>query len=245
MAGRVFVVVAFVGMTSCVGPDPSTDGEPSDFDPVAWSGGDGKADSSGVPAVFDRNNIMDDSVFTAAQAVNGNAVQAFLEASPYGKSWLATATLDGMRFSDDLIAIATAQNIDPIVLLARMQVESSLVSATTTPSQSRIDAALGCGCPDASACSDQYSGLSRQLRCAAEVLSSKFAESQSDSGLWNKGKTRNTDDPLAVTPGSNATAALYAYTPWVLLNTGGNWLVWNVSRRFLKAFDDAGALNLP
>ena len=244
MAARTAVFMACLGVTSCVGADPSTDSEPSDFDPVSWSDGNGKADSSGIPAVFNRNDIMEDSLFTAA-AVDANGVQAFLEKSPYGKSWLAGATLDGMRFSDDLIAIAAAQNIDPIVLLARMQVESSLVSSLTTPSTSRLDAALGCGCPDSSACSGEFTGLSRQLRCAAEVLSSKFADSEHDTGLWNKGHTRNTSDPLAVTPASNATAALYAYTPWVLEGKGGNWLVWNVSLKFLKAFDDAGTLNLP
>ena len=31
---------------------------------------------------------------------------------------------------------------------------------------------------------------------------------------------------------NHATASLYAYTPWVLVNTGGNWLVWNITRKY-------------
>ena len=174
-------------------------------------------------------------------------MQAFLQSSPHGDELaFAGATLDGKRFADDLIEIAAGDGIDPIVLLARMQVESSLVSATTTPTASRINAALGCGCPDTSnGCSGAYTGLSLQLRCAAQVLSGKLSDSENGTGLWDIGKPRTTDDPLSVTPKSNATAALYAYTPWVLEGKGGNWLVWNVSRRFLKAFDDAGTLHLP
>jgi hypothetical protein len=230
-------------VAGCVGT-ASDHEEQSDFDPVEWSP-DGKADFGGIPAVFDRNNIMDDVVFGTA-AVDTQALQAFLENSPYGtRSWLADTQLDGMRFADDVYAIAQAHGIDPIVLLARMQVESSLVSATVRPSKSRIDTALGCGCPDSSGCSSAYVGLSGQLRCAADVLAGKYDESNAGTGAWRKGHTSRTSDPLSVTPKSNATAALYAYTPWVLQGRGGNWLVWNVTRKFLKHFDDAGSLHLP
>ena len=237
--------LAVLLVASCAGAGPTHD-EPSDFDPVDWTGPDGKADFAGVPAVFDKNDIMEDVILTADTAVDGNAVQAFLESSPYGtRSWLADVTLDGKRFSDDLVAIAGAQGVDPVVLLARMQVESSLVSATVRPSATRINTALGCGCPDSSNCASAYRGLSNQLTCAAQVLTDRFGESQDGSGDWRKGHAHKTSDPTWVTPRSNATAALYAYTPWVLQGTGGNWLVWNVSRKFLKHFDQAGTLHLP
>ncbi len=209
-----------------------------------WSGG--KADSSGLPAVFDRNTIMSDTVFATTTAVAGDAVQQFLESSPYGtRSWLADTTLGGARFSDAVVLIGQQYGIDPIVLLARMQVESSLVSATVKPSASRIAFALGCGCPDASSCSSQYSGLGNQLRCAGDVLSTQAADSHQGSGSWVAGQTTRTDDGYHVTPSDDATAALYAYTPWVLVGSGGNWLVWNVTRKYLKHFDDAGNLQLP
>jgi hypothetical protein len=87
--------------------------------------------------------------------------------------------------------------------------------------------------------------MRNQLRCATEVLTKKFGESVDGSGQWAMGKKRNTLDPLSVTPTNHATAALYAYTPWVLTGRGGNWLVWNVTRRFLSHFDEAGTLVLP
>ena len=77
------------------------------------------------------------------------------------------------------------------------------------------------------------------------VLSGKAAESAGGTGAWRKNHATRTSDSLMVTPRNDATAALYAYTPWVLQGTGGNWLVWNVTRKFLKHFDDAGTLHLP
>ena len=46
------------------------------------------------------------------------------------------------------------------------------------------------------------------------------------------GRARDTADPVAITPANRATAALYTYTPWVLRGQGGNWLFWNVYRKF-------------
>lgn len=136
-------------------------------------------------------------------------------------------------------------NINPAVVLARMQVESSLVSATVKPSTSKINHALGCGCPDGRACSSAYAGLKNQLRCAVDVLNMQYRGSVEKTGEWKLSTTKRTLDPLSVTPKSHATAALYAYTPWVLVGRGGNWLVWNVTRKYLKHFDEAGTLHLP
>jgi hypothetical protein len=236
-------VVVCLALAACAEGAPGHD-EPADFDPVDWSGG--KADSSGVPAVFDKNTIMTNAVFATTGAVDGTAVQQFLEASPYGtRSWLADETLGGARFSDAIVVIGQQYGIDPIVLLARMQAESSLVSATAKPSASRVAFALGCGCPDASGCSSTYAGLGEQLRCAGDVLSTQYGDSQRGAGEWDTGKARSTGDHYRVTPSDDATAALYAYTPWVLVGSGGNWLVWNVTRKYLKHFDQAGTLQLP
>ena len=232
-------------MSACAAADPgSTDSEPADFDPVDWSGG--KADSSGVPATFDRNLILTDQVMTATNAVTGDAVQAFLEDSPYGtRSWLADTTVGGARFSDAVVLLGQQNNIDPIILLARAQVESSLVSATVKPSNSKLETALGCGCPDGASCNDNYYGLGNQIRCAAQVLTARAADSANKDGTWIAGDAHSTSDHYRIVPVNNSTAALYAYTPWVLPGTGGNWLVWNVTRKFLKHFDDAGTLDLP
>lgn len=246
MRRSIIVLVSALTIAACAAMDgPYTDHDvASDFAPVDWTM-DGKADTSGVPAVFDPNNLMTDAVFTATSAVDGDAIQQFLEMSPYGVSWLATEMIGNQRFADAVVSIASARGIDPVLLLVRVQVESSLVSATTAPSDARLAIALGCGCPDSSTtCSSSDLGLGTQLTCAAEVLSDQFAASQNGTGQWRIAQARTTSDGVTVTPIDNATAALYAYTPWVLVDTGGNWLVWNITRRFLKQFDSAGTLNL-
>ena len=57
---------------------------------------------------------------------------------------------------------------------------------------------------------------------------------------WAVGREKETLDGTLVVPSNRATAALYTYTPWVLVGSGGNWLFWNVfqnySRHLLKAF---------
>jgi hypothetical protein len=237
---RAILVLA---LASCATSEPcASSDDASDCAPVDWS--DSKSDASGVPATFNRNNIMTDAVLTTA-AVDGNAVQGFLASSPYGHSWLADLQVSGQRFADVVVGVGSQYGVDPIVLLARMQVESSLVSATSRPSSAKINAALGCACPDGSTTCGS-AGLVAQLDCAGQVLSQHFADSQNGvRGEWRVGVTMTSSDHYQVTPTDNATAALYAYTPWVLVGSGGNWLVWNVTRRFLKAFDAAGTLNLP
>jgi hypothetical protein len=245
---RALAVIALLLGACMTGEAPGEgQGDPADYDEVEWGGVDGKGDFSGVPAVFDRHNIMSDEILLAASAVDATAVQRFLEHTPYGgsRSWLADHMIGNLRFSDVLVMESRAGGIDPIVLLARMQVESSLVSKTVKPGPSTIRHALGCGCPDGAACSSAYAGLQSQLRCAIDVLNQQLGTSRDGTGQWKLGSTRKTLDPLSVTPRSHATAALYAYTPWVLVGRGGNWLVWNVTRKYLKYFDEAGTLQLP
>lgn len=235
MARHLLFVVMLLGacMTGEDTQVPDHD-EPADFDPVP---GDGKAD--GVPAVFDADDVMGDDLFTGDMEVA--SVQAFLEDSPYGnRSWLASHTVNGVAASQLIVDAARAEHINPLILLSRMQVESSLVSKTVTPSQGRINAALGCGCPDGGTCSAAYRGLAAQLQCGAHTMRRWFDGSVDGSGEWEKDKPKKTLDPKTVTPANHATASLYAYTPWVLVGRGGNWLVWNVTRKYVRHAEARG-----
>ena len=236
-------VLLWVLLSACA-TDVAVDGaadhdEPADFEPAP---ADGKAD--GLPATFDANNVIGDDVFTAAAAMDVADVQAFFERSPYGtRSWLASAQIDGVSAAQAVVDAARGQGIHPLVLVARMQVESTLVSKTVAPSQSRQDHALGCGCPDGSACGAAYRGLDKQLACAAKVLRTQYDASVDGSGEWRKGVAKRTLDPKTVTPATHATASLYAYTPWVLQGTGGTWLVWNVTKKYLLHAEDTGLIH--
>lgn len=189
--------------------------------------------TNGVPATFDKNLIVTDAFFTASSFIGADEVQAFFEVTPYGtRSWMADATLGQARLADVLVDIAVAHDLNPIMLIGRMQVEQSLVSPTENPGGNRVDFAFGCGCPDGQACNEAYRGLDKQLECAAATLEKWYLRSQSGDGLFVMGQQGETLDPDTVVPASHATASLYAYTPWVLEDEGGNWLVWKILARY-------------
>lgn len=211
--------------------------EASDFEVV----GGGSAD--GVASSFDRNSVLTDGFFTDTSMITSAGMQSFLESTPYSsRSWLASYTVDGASAASAIVSAARAEGLNPVLLVARMQVEKSLVSRSSRPSTSVIDAALGCGCPDGGSCSAAYRGLSKQLACAARTLRRHYDGSRDGTGTWRAGRTRRSLDGLSVTPRNHATASLYAYTPWVLVGSGGNWLVWNITRRFYNHMSDRGLL---
>jgi hypothetical protein len=237
---RVTIFCVATNLVGCAAGQTGTgaDGEPSDFDPAP---ADGKAD--GVSAHFDPNNLIDDDTFQGVNTtMDASDVQAFLEMTPYHtRSWLASATVDGQPVSAAIVATAQTYQLHPLVLLSRMQGESGLVSKTTQPSSTLISHAMGCACPDHSACSAAAAGLAKQLDCAGRTLRTWFDASAAGTGQWRLGHPNRTLDPTTVTPATNATAAIYAYTPWVLVGKGGSWLDWNVS---LKYFTYAQAMGL-
>jgi hypothetical protein len=244
-------LVVWAGFTACATPDdedavaPSAPafaahGEPSDFDPVQVP--PGKADS--LPSTFDPAWLMADPFFTQTDAISVYLVQKFFEETPYGtRTWLADETVGSQSAAEALVQVSKTTGINPILLLARMQVEKSLISATERPKQSRVDYAFGCGCPDGRACMTAYKGLDKQLTCAGDTLRDLYAQSEAGEGQWRAGKARKTLDPEWVTPANHATAALYGYTPWVLRRRGGNWLVWNITKKFAKRFEELGVVN--
>ena len=223
--------------------DVDTDGgpvsdEPEDFvvDPA-----DGKAD--GVPATFTANNIMSDAMLTTPDAMSVDDVQSFFERTPYGtRSWLASYSENGASAAELVVQSARAYGINPLVLVARMQCETSIVSKTSMPTQRMINRALGCGCPDGGSCNTAYSGLQKQLDCGARIMRRWYDGSVDGTGAWREGVPRNTLDPQRVTPSNDATASMYAYTPWVMVGRGGSWLAWNVTRKYARYAESTGLM---
>ena len=208
---------------------------PLDFE----ESGDGKAD--GPLSVFNRHRLISDAAFFDVDAMSGAEVQAFFERTPYGlRSFLADKRLaDGRMVSAALVDAARAGGINPIVLLVTLQKEAGLVSKKSAPSRRLVDFAFGCGCPTSS-CSEEFRGLDKQLECAADRLAEYVADmaaSGTSISGWGPGIRKSTLDEVLVTPANRATAALYTYTPFVLQGTGGNWLFWNVWRRYAEHLD--------
>ncbi|MDX2089128.1 MAG: hypothetical protein SFX73_14820 [Kofleriaceae bacterium] len=237
---RVLLLCGVLVSACMTGSPPSEDDagsdEPADYD---VDPDDGKGD--GISATFDRHNVIGESLFENSGNMTVEEVQAFFEDSPYNnRSWLADYEINGVSAAQAIIDAAEAENIHPLMLLTRMQVEASLVSKTVKPSKSRLDRALGCGCPDGHDCASQYLGFDKQLTCGAKILRKWYDASVDGTGQWQRGVTRRTLDPTSVTPANHATASLYQYTPWVLPYRGGNWLVWNVTRKYVRHAEAAG-----
>ncbi len=202
-----------------------------------------KSGAAGLPSSFRANHVMDDSFFTDSDSVDAALVQRFFERGPYNgrRSFLASERVDGQSAAEALVAAARVEGLNPILLLARMQVEKSLIAKSQRPSGNSIDFAFGCGCHDGQACYERFRGLDKQLACAADTLRRHYEGSVAGTSGWVRGRQNTSLDPQRVTPDNHATASLYSYTPWVLEGRGGNWLVWNVTRRYALHFESLGA----
>ncbi|MEC9071481.1 MAG: hypothetical protein VX938_03840 [Myxococcota bacterium] len=230
----VTTALALALLVGCV-QDGTSDGSPDfshvpavDLVPVT----SGKMDGS----TFNPSNILDDWLFEDALLVTTEEIQAFLENSPYGtRSFLADHMVNGQSVAEVLVDAGETAGISPLVLLARMQVEQGLVFLVDTPSQSRLDKAMGCGCPDDAPCNMWEAGMHRQITCSANLMRS-YLEAMDSTGVtvtgWGVGVSKESADGLIITPANQATAALYTYTPWTLEGTGGNWLFANVYTRY-------------
>ena len=116
-----------------------------------------------VSQSFSQNSPISDAFFLDHSALSKEGIQAFLERSPYGRSWLADYTVSGRSTSTMVYNISKLKGVNPILLLSRMQVEASLISASNRPAQHLIDRAMGCGCHDGRACQSRYLGLENQI----------------------------------------------------------------------------------
>ena len=210
-----------------------------DLEPLAESSGK----SDGLSERFDQEWLMSDLFFLNTSALTAVDLQRFLEDTPYGvRSWLADLVINRKSASELIVKVAHERGVNPLLILTRMQVEQSLVSRTEAPSYRVQDAALGCGCHDGARCAPQFKGFEAQLSCAASTLRDLFDQSRQDEGLWVAGRSRKTLDPITIRPANHATAAMYAYTPWVLKGRGGNWLAWNIMRKFTRFLKERGML---
>lgn len=196
-------------------------------------------DIKGDGAAFDADLLMDDTAFADPLVMTQQQVQAFFEHTPYGlRSFFADYRHGGRSVAALVMAAAQTHRISPMVLLVKLQVEMGLLSKTTTPSQFKLDRAMGCGCLSNSDC-DSYLGLGEQFDCSARVLRSYLDDLDSSGQTvagWKVGVRKKVLDGVWVAPRNRATAALYTYTPWALRNRGGNWLFWNVYRRYARHF---------
>ena len=218
------------------------------------------AESDLLTATFDKNDVTDDRTFTDFGTADAATIQRFLEKTPFRDvflhttSPLATYRDGGVLASDIFAAAARKYRINPIELLAAVEAEQSLVSATSLD-EDAAKLAFRCGCPDGPECKvdpARYIGFTRQIECYGGALRAALdaqAMGNATTTGWKRGAPRLTEDQptrIVVTPANTATAALYSYTPVVGKLGGGDASLggvskhWQLLRRFEKAFSYAG-----
>jgi hypothetical protein len=174
----------------------------------------------GSPA-FDPDDLITDSNFSDSFCLSQAQVQSFLSSQPgVLGSYSATDHLGVKRSAAAIVYLAAkAWQVSPKVILATLQKEQGLLSATS-PGASALDWAMGCGCPDSGARDTTDEGFGRQVWYGAESL-------HDDGQGWLAGVTKACGDG-SVEPVDQATYALYCYTPWIGLAGGGNKLFWTL-----------------
>ncbi len=195
---------------------------------VAWAGllalcacggsEDDGTQEAHATASFDAGLVLLDEQLEDAGALSAGQIQAFLEHTPHGnRSALADYSRGGRSAAEMIAGAAATHDINPLVLLARLQLESSLIGKSTATAW-RLDWAMGCGCPDGGGCIDAYEGFDKQIACAAERLRTYLDQIDASGATiagWAPGRSQRTLDGHWVTPRTRATAANYTYTPWV------------------------------
>ena len=187
---------------------------------------------------FRPGNIISDSVFFDTSTMSEAQIQSFLEAqgakctSAYclkqvnvisvnkaADAFCAGYSSPGYEKPSTIIwKVAQSCGVNPQVILVMLQKEQGLIT-TTTPTEGKLRAAMGMGCPDTAACDAQYYGFANQVY--AGIRQMRVYE-LSGRYTWNRpGTTVNVrfhpnaacgTSPVFIE--NQATANLYYYTPY-------------------------------
>ena len=166
---------------------------------------------------FNPNKIIDDAIFDKANSMSAAQIDSWLNSSFGSTSCISTSSgfsspdptgyspSTGFTYGGNVSAgqviydAAQAYSINPQVLLATLQKESSVVSGTASYHCQYINTAMGYGCPDNGSCPTDpatMSGFSKQVIHAAWLF--KFGEQRSEGNIGfdvQKPGWDNSDDP--------------------------------------------------
>jgi hypothetical protein len=164
---------------------------------------------------FSPNDPMSDADLTGGQSITAHQVQLFLEAEGGA---LESYKENGELASSIIVTLSEKSGISPVYMLARLQSEQQLVTATTI-SPHMLLAATGCDLGDPA-----WSGFYNQVECAATLMAADYAAANKGEvigGGWQVGHSCAgpcdglSQDGCDVVPANAATASLYSYTPYV------------------------------
>jgi peptidoglycan hydrolase CwlO-like protein len=169
---------------------------------------------------FDPYAVMSEAVFRNTASMTEADIQAFLERQPGTlKHYRAPDHSGEMKTAAQMISEAAATwNINPQVILVKLQKEQSLL-ARTNPTQSNYDWAMGCGKMDGSTLY-KYQGFGNQVWYGAASLNNNAERWKPGASLKITGND--------IVPANSATYSLYKYTP----HLGGTMSFWMLYWRY-------------
>jgi hypothetical protein len=214
VSGSFAVALATVaGVQGCSGAKPG---------PVGQSG------SQLSQTTFDPNDPMSDADLTGGKAITVKEMQKFLSARG---SVLASFNENGQSAAEIIVTSSQKYGISPLYMLARIESEQGLVSATTFTSSTEagLAEATGYSCPGS--CDGSQSGFANQVAKGAQLIAQDLENAKKGIALgsgWLVNVEHWSQDGCApdqlggpstcgcpVTPDNAATTALYSYTPYV------------------------------
>ena len=175
---------------------------------------------------IDYSYLITDKEFTDSSYLTQEQVQKFLEQ----KKSVLSYKIKEKLFSEEIIKVSKKYQINPLLLLARAQVEQGLVSAKQADEE-KISKIMGYGCFDNGKTFESSLGFIEQIENSARILRKHY-----DSFNNNKGAIELDNGKTKIMPKNGATWALLKYTPWT--ENGGNQLFRKVYDSYKKELEN-------
>jgi hypothetical protein len=195
-----------------------------------------KAGDCGGPCVYDQA-FLRDSTFTNKNTMTLEDIRKFLQdydSFLKGDQNHQIVDVDGNLIDPAQLIYNTAQknNINPQVILATLQKESSTATMPNRPSDTRLKNITGYA--KGSTVSNQLTKTGDQLRLDYDRLTN----GEPLQGGWEPNSPKDTLDGKTVCPANKPTAILFNYTPYVGPTWGGNDPKGNGNSLFYQVFYD-------
>ncbi|MCK9223824.1 MAG: hypothetical protein M0R46_08950 [Candidatus Muirbacterium halophilum] len=192
--------------------------------------------SGNLSTQIDFTRIIENGEFTDTTTMTASAIQQFFESKNSGLK----NTYRGQKPSDIISNVCRQYGINPKVILATAQKEQSLISRTTI-SQSKLDWAMGVGCPDNGYHNPAYKGLENQLASAIRIFKRWYDDGISKNVTQNGARKRVNYGTEWINCKNEATYSLYMYTPHTVdihlsRRGGGNYLFCQIYNGFFGGF---------
>ncbi len=158
--------------------------------------------------------LISDAEFNAYNFMNQKQIQKFLEDMGSVLKDPVKSEKSVLTPSEVIAKACQKYSINPLIILTKLQVEQSLISASSA-SQEQLDWALGYGATDRGTIS-KFKGFEKQINEAAKRLRALFREGEQNkypftfTGVNYNGKHGG---PKTQVVKNSATYALYRYTP--------------------------------